>query len=223
MENNQKENLMLIKDLGMHFSTEKSKQKVRFGLYKCNCNNEFRARTADVKLGKIKSCGCLNRKLLIKRNTTHGLNNHRLNGIWQDIKKRCLNKNRKQYVDYGGRGITICDEWLNDFISFYNWALDNGYQDNLTIDRINNDGNYEPLNCRWTTRTVQARNTRRLSSKNTSGYRGVLWDKRKNKWNAFISINNKRIHLGYFNTDIEAVLARDKYIDDNKLEHTKNF
>lgn len=76
------------------------------------------------------------------------------------MKKRCYNKNASNYKNYGGRGITMCDEWRNDFITFYNWSMENGYQDNLSIDRIDNDKGYSPSNCRWTDRTTQNNNTR---------------------------------------------------------------
>ena len=79
---------------------------------------------------------------------------------WLDMKHRCYGKNRSDYKDYGGRGITVCDEWLHDFTAFYRWSMENGYSDNLTLDRIDVDGNYEPDNCRWTTIIVQANNKR---------------------------------------------------------------
>lgn len=84
----------------------------------------------------------------------------RLYGIWNHIKTRCLKKYDDRYKDYGGRGITICKEWL-DYENFYNWAINNGYKNNLSIDRINNNGNYEPCNCRWATPKEQSQNTRR--------------------------------------------------------------
>jgi hypothetical protein len=145
----------------------------------------------------------------------------RIYRIWDKVNQRCRNKNQTSYKDYGGRGITICDEWRNDFMSFYNWAIVNGYEDSLSIDRINNDGNYEPSNCRFSTQTVQSRNTRRLYSDNTSGYRGV--HKNGKRWRASVAINRKSIHLGYFDNPIDAAKARDSYIIDNKLEHTLNF
>lgn len=93
-------------------------------------------------------------------NVTHGKRHTRLYGIWLQMKNRCFNAKTKRYKDYGGRGITVCDEWRNDFQSFYNWSISNGYDDTLTIDRKDNSGNYEPSNCRWVTVKEQNRNSR---------------------------------------------------------------
>lgn len=96
----------------------------------------------------------------MKYNFKHGLSNTRLYRIWLQMKNRCYNSKTERYSDYGGRGITVCDEWKNDFKAFYDWAMLNGYRDDLSIDRINNDENYEPSNCRWATNIEQARNSR---------------------------------------------------------------
>ena len=96
-----------------------------------------------------------------KIGVTHGKRNTRLYCIWVSMKQRCYNKNNKDFVKYGSRGIKICDEWLNNFMSFYNWSMENSYKEDLTIDRINNNGNYEPSNCRWITQKAQTYNIRR--------------------------------------------------------------
>ena len=130
----------------------------------CDCGKEKSVLKYDLLAGKIKSCGCLLRETSSirckKRNYKHGLGRTRLCHIWGDMKRRCYNKSHKDYKDYGGRGIIICDNWLNDFCSFYNWAMANGYKDKLSIDRIDVNGNYEPSNCRWVTIEEQARNKR---------------------------------------------------------------
>lgn len=92
---------------------------------------------------------------------THGLTGTRIYAEWKSMKARCFTTTSKAYIRYGGRGITVCDEWLDNFQSFYDWAMSNGYSNILTLDRINNDGNYEPSNCRWVSRTIQMNNTSR--------------------------------------------------------------
>lgn len=145
----------------------------------------------------------------------HNLTNHRLYKIYYGMKQRCYNSNVPHFHNYGGRGIAICEEWLDKesgFISFYNWSMDNGYADDLTIDRINNNGNYAPNNCKWATNNEQMHNRR---IKNNAGVSGVAWDKTMNKWHAKIKINYNNIHLGYFDNIEEAIkirkLAEQKY------------
>ena len=207
-----------IKDLGVLYPTEYSKWKRSYNLYKCGfCGNEFKAQVRYINSGAIISCGCYNKQLVKDRNTKHGLANTGLYRTWRNIKNRTLNPKHKQYNDYGGRGITICEEWKNDFVPFYNWAMSNGYSDELSIDRIDNDGNYEPSNCRWTTSSIQNRN-QRIRKDNKTGYKGVSFNKDNNSFRVIISVNKKTIHLGYFLTAVEGAIAYNNYIIENNLE-----
>lgn len=122
----------------------------------CDCGKKKNIRADGLKNGNTRSCGCLQKE----KATIHGIRYTRLYKIWKGIKQRCYNEKSTNYKNYGGRGITICYEWKNNAEVFYDWAIANGYEEELTIDRINNDGNYEPNNCRWTTNKEQARNKR---------------------------------------------------------------
>ena len=208
---------ILIEDLGMMFATEKSKNKARFGIYKCGfCGTKFKASTGNIKNSHTKSCGCHKKRVIKEVNKTHGLRYTRLYSIWINIKRRTLNPKHKAYQDYGGRGITICEEWL-DMQNFYDWAMENGYSDELSIDRIDNDGNYCPENCRWTTSIIQSRN-RRVRKDNKSGYKGVFFVKKTNKCISYITVDKNRVFLGIFPTAVEAGIAYNNYILENNLE-----
>lgn len=137
------------------------KKDNRRWLCKCDCGNFVRLRTEQILKGKAKSCGCYIKDIFRNqtiKNTTHGLKKTRLYRIWNNMKDRCCNENCKDYFKYGGRGIKVCKEWRDDFQVFYDWSINNGYTDDLSIDRINVNGNYEPSNCRWTTNKIQCRN-----------------------------------------------------------------
>lgn len=137
-------------------------------LCKCDCGNESEVNSNSLKNGYTKSCGCLRKETTAttskKYTSTHGLSREksgrktRLFRIWRGIKYRCLVPTSKDYPNYGAKGITICDEWKDDFKAFHDWAMNNGYKSNLTIDRKENTGNYEPSNCRWVTTKQQNRN-----------------------------------------------------------------
>ena len=131
-------------------------------LCKCQCGNYKVIRRDALMSGRVKSCGCFNRERARETRTVlnlkHGKSNTRLYSIWESMKKRCYNPKHKNYNRYGGRGIIVCEGWLHDFQAFYDWAITHGYEDCLTIDRINNNGIYEPNNCRWITIQEQQRN-----------------------------------------------------------------
>lgn len=120
---------------------------------RCECGKLKIARATNVYYGGTKSCGCMTNP----GNTKHGGNGTRLYGIWKSMRERCTVPSQIRYKNYGGRGIKVCPEW-NEYVAFREWALTHGYSDDLTIDRINVDGDYEPTNCRWATTKEQSNN-----------------------------------------------------------------
>ena len=213
--------LKLIKDLGMKpiggFRSDNGKPRTaRFVLIECNCGNQFETRLDNATtIESCKSCACS------KANLKHGDSRTKLYNLWQKIHHRCnvTQENTQIYKSY--RHINVCKEW-DTYEVFKNWAESTGYQEGLEIDRINNDKDYSPSNCRWTNRKVQGRNTRQLFSHNKSGYRGVCYDINRKKWKAYIKVNNKKIELGRFTTKLDAAKAYDTYVVLNNLEHTIN-
>ncbi len=131
-------------------------------LCKCDCGNIVVVKGSNLRSGHTKSCGCFR----IEKITTHDKTHTRLYTIWHQMKERCYRESSRNYKYYGARGIRICNDWKNDFSKFYEWAMKNGYNDKLTIDRINTNGNYEPSNCRWATISEQNKNRRPYKWKN---------------------------------------------------------
>lgn len=127
-------------------------------LCKCDCGNTSTPKSWSLRSGTTQSCGCLHKEIVGKKSTKHGLGDTRIYSIWRNMKQRCNNPNATKYEIYGGKGIKVCNEWL-DFNNFYKWATENGYEDSLSIDRIDGNKDYTPDNCRWTTYQVQANNT----------------------------------------------------------------
>ena len=150
----------------------KSHANEAYWVCKCDCGTIRTVRQLSLRQGVSRSCGCLQRekarKITGDRSRTHGDFGTRLYGIWAAMKRRCYNPNTKFYHDYGGRGIAVCDEW-QEYIPFKEWALANGYEEGLTIDRIDVNGNYCPENCRWITQREQCYNTRKTRF---VGYKG---------------------------------------------------
>lgn len=141
--------------LERHYDKNK---KISFWKCKCDCGNTTIVRANSLKHGRVKSCGCLRTESNLANKSKHGLSKTHLYAVWNSMKERCYNKNNHNYLRYGGRGITVCEEWKNSFKEFSEWAFLNGYQEELSIDRIDNNGNYCPNNCRWVDKKTQNNN-----------------------------------------------------------------
>lgn len=175
---------------------------------KCStCGKDHFARPLQLRVGQGKYCSWACRPAT---RTTHGMSNTRLHRIWHGIKRRCYDPSFKSYNNYGGRGIKVCRAWVDDFMSFYKWSINSGYEDQLEIDRKDNNKGYSPKNCRWTTRTNNNLN-RRKSKGFSSKYIGVCWIVKNKKWKASITVAKKDYIIGYYSNEIEAAKARDSY------------
>ena len=175
---------------------ENNKRCQAMWLCECICGVEKIVWGADLRRGRTKSCGCQNIELFSARATTHGLAQHPLYHTWKSMKARCCDPSSLAYKNYGGRGVTICAEWLDNPEAFIDWAMTNGHEKGLEIDRINNDGNYTPENCHFVTRSENQRNTRRNHSLTFAGITQCL-----TAWAEELGINKNtlrgRINAGW--------------------------
>jgi len=200
-----------IEDLGMLFPKDDSPKRYRYYLVECPiCHSRFRTRAKGWP--RLKSCrkcssGARSKDIYNRR---HGLSGHPLYTLWAGIKARCINPNHTAYENYGGRGIKICDEWSEDFKKFYDWAVMNGYEKGLDIDRIDNDGEYSPENCRFVSRIKNCANQREMRKNNSTGYRGVFPYGKTGRFYARIQIDGKPVVVGVFDTKEEASDAYQK-------------
>jgi len=174
-------------------------------LCKCDCGVRKVVTGGRLISGNSKSCGCLRNEMATAKQKTHGMCYTPEYGAWEEMFQRCNNPNNKRYHYYGGRGIRICDRWKK----FENFYKDMGGKPSKkhSIDRIDNNGDYTPNNCRWATQTEQMRNTRTPKT-NTSGARGVRWIERIKKYRAIIGVNYKSVSLGCFSKLQDAIKAR---------------
>ena len=195
------------------YSGTKNKKKGdnhKYWMAKCDCGNILYLKGNQIKNKSILSCrNCASK--------THGKTNTRLFNIWQSMKGRCYNKNNQDYYNYGQKGIIVCNEWKDNFIDFYNWAIDNGYNDNLSIDRIDVFGNYEPNNCRWADNITQANN-----KKNNTHY---IYKDKKYTIRDLCNISGYSYHVIqsrlYAGWDIEKILNYTPKYGNNQFETKK--
>lgn len=150
--------------------------------FKCECGNEKLAVPSQVRAGYVKSCGCLGRP--------HGMTGTRLHRIWCGMRHRCYYQKQTGFKYWGGKGIKICDEWKASFNSFKEWAVNNGYSEGLTIDRIDNGKDYCPLNCRWVTYRQQSRNSSKVREITANGLTKILTD-----WASITGLSRTKIAL----------------------------
>ena len=158
----------------------------------CDCGNIKTVKGVSLTKGYTKSCGCYSRELTAKRNKDNAdgkFRDERLYRIFYGMMTRCYNPNESEYLRYGGRGISVCKEWRNNFFAFQEWALNNGYNETLTIDRINNDGDYEPNNCHWATMKQQSNNRRSNLQLTFNGE-----TKSASEWSEIVGLNRSVIY-----------------------------
>ena len=208
--------MKVVKSLGV--KSRKGKL-VHMSIGKCDfCGTEHELSTDHINNRSTERCS-------VCKKVTHGLSKHPLYSVWKSMVARCYNPKNKHYKNYGGDGVTVCEEWKDSVTAFVEWGTANGYKPGLRIDKDVKSGDrkvYSPSTCQFVTNTVNNRATRILRKTNTSGYRGVYFNKAMREWAAAIKVNYKTIVLGLYSTALEAAKAYDSYINTHNLEHTKN-
>lgn len=191
----------------------------------CHCGKIITTGKPDIKKEPTRTCGCLRIEVMKSMLKKHGFcfdgeitPEYR---AWCSMKTRCFNKNRSEWMRYGGRGITVCKRWKESFKNFF-YDMGTRPSEKHSLDRIDTDGNYEPSNCRWATQSEQASNKKKLSIyKNkpvTSKYRGVSFNRNSKKWSSCIVLNKKRFYLGKFENEMDAYAAIKKCISDSGVK-----
>lgn len=207
--------MKVIQDLGMKKPTENYYKKVRMAVFECtNCHSHFEAVVTKKAESQLfcKSCNGTSNK---KDNRDHPLYK-----IWAGTKAK-LKLTNSHAIAYLSKNITMCDEWASSYDTFYTWAMSNGYKEGLTIDRRDNDGNYEPSNCRWVTYSVQIVNQRPIKRTNTTGYKGIT-KVHDNLWTAQIKFEHKSYGLGSFSSALQAAKAYDSFVKLMNWPHSNN-
>lgn len=197
---------------------EAGRKKPGFYLWECECSCANHTRVivdgASLKSGNTKSCGCIHREQLSERNknnATHQVSNKNIFRVWEGMKDRCYNPNNKKYVDYGGRGIKICDEWLV-YQNFESWAVETGYEKGLTIERIDFNKDYCPENCKWATWKEQQNNKRNNKYLEYKGRKQTLA-----QWCEELGLNYSRTkaRINACGWSVEEAFEREKYAQVN--------
>jgi len=214
--------LLITKELEPYIDP-KSHKKIPMVECRCDCGNDLVVRLNALVSKNTQSCGCLATERQKEFATKHNYCGHLLYDVWSNMKDRCYNKNNRRYKHYGGKGVKVCKEWINDPKTFIEWALENDWYQGSYFDRESNDGDYTPENCRFVGIHKSNQNTSLLRSNNTSGFRGVCFDKARGLWHSRVGINGKTIYLGRFVNVIDAAKACDDEIIKSNGEQPLNF
>lgn len=172
------------------------------------CGKQFIRYRSNVR---CKNPACSRDCVLQRGLIIHGMSHHPIYGAWLGMRTRCHNPKSPAFAYYGGRGIVVCDEWRASFLVFRDWALQNGWDLGLELDRINVNGPYAPTNCRWVTRSQQMSNTRKRSNARTSQFKGVSWCANVAKWRTQIQCEQRHYDVGLFRSEIKAAMAYDEH------------